>query len=91
MDKDKLTDREGAASFKVGQGFYRRTSQVGRDLAILAATGHEREQSLRVYGVYGRSPPSGHEHKLRRIFLGAVVVRPRGLRRDIPDGIWHCV
>ena len=37
MDKDKLTHREGAASFKVGQGFYRRTSQVGRDLAILAA------------------------------------------------------
>ncbi|MGM0457611.1 MAG: tRNA (guanine-N1)-methyltransferase [Cyanobacteriota bacterium] len=37
MTEAEMSHREGGASFKVGQGFYRRTSQVGRDLAILAA------------------------------------------------------
>lgn len=37
MGEANVTQQEGAASFEVGPGFYRRTSQVGRDLAILAS------------------------------------------------------
>ncbi|MEM6449862.1 MAG: tRNA (guanine-N1)-methyltransferase [Cyanobacteria bacterium P01_D01_bin.105] len=48
-DWEKDWQTEGKARFRIGNAFFRKSSRVGRDLAVLAAIAHKSEvQSLRI-------------------------------------------